>query len=70
VIHCAAATKVDWCKDHPELAVRINVHASSFLAEVADGLDPGFLYISTDSVFDGERGNYSETIHQIPSQRV
>ena len=32
VIHCAAATNVDWCEDHPEQAHRINTLASSFLA--------------------------------------
>src|SRR5271167_317957 len=35
IIHCAAATNVDWCEDHPELADQVNVEASSFLAEVA-----------------------------------
>jgi dTDP-4-dehydrorhamnose reductase len=61
IIHCAAATSVDWCEDHPELADQVNVQASSFLAEVAQELNARFIYISTDSVFDGKRGNYSET---------
>jgi len=66
IIHCAAATGVDWCEDHPEQAERVNVQASSFLAEVAQELDAHFIYISTDSVFDGQRGNYSETDQPAP----
>jgi len=66
IIHCAAATSVDWCEDHPELAEQVNVQASSFLAEVAQELNARFVYISTDSVFDGKRGNYSETDQPAP----
>ncbi len=66
IVHCAAATSVDWCEDHPELADQINVQASSFLAEVADELNARFLYISTDSVFDGKLGNYSENDSPAP----
>jgi dTDP-4-dehydrorhamnose reductase len=60
VIHCAAATNVDWCEDHVEQAHRINVCASSFLAELAREINARFVYVSTDSIFDGEKGNYSE----------
>jgi dTDP-4-dehydrorhamnose reductase len=60
VIHCAAATNVDWCEDHAEQAHQLNVRVSSFLAELAREINAGFVYVSTDSVFDGEKGNYSE----------
>lgn len=66
IIHCAAATGVDWCEDHPEQAEQVNVQATSFLAEVAQELNARFLYISTDSVFDGKRGNYSEVDEPAP----
>jgi dTDP-4-dehydrorhamnose reductase len=66
IVHCAAATAVDWCEDHPELAEQVNVQASSFLAEVAQELNARFVYISTDSVFDGTRGNYSEIDQPAP----
>ena len=66
IIHCAAATNVDWCEEHPKEAEQINVQASSFLAEVAQELNAGFVYISTDSVFDGKHGNYSETDQPLP----
>ena len=66
IIHCAAATGVDWCEDHPEQAEQVNVQASSFLAEVAQELEARLIYISTDSVFDGKRGIYSETDQPAP----
>jgi len=66
IIHCAAATGVDWCEDHPALAEQVNVQASSFLAEIAQERNARFVYISTDSVFDGKRGNYSETDQPDP----
>jgi len=66
IVHCAAATGVDWCEDHPEQAEQVNVQASSFLAEIAQELNARFVYISTDSVFDGKRGNYSETDQPAP----
>lgn len=60
IIHCAAATNVDWCEDHPHEAEKINAHASGVLAEIACELGAQFVYISTDSVFNGERGCYGE----------
>jgi dTDP-4-dehydrorhamnose reductase len=61
IVHCAAATDVDWCEDNPEETQAINVQASAILAETASTLNARFVYVSTDSVFDGKRGNYAET---------
>jgi len=61
IIHCAAATNVDWCQEHREAAQAINVAASGRLAEIAALARTRMLYVSTDSVFDGEAGHYSET---------
>jgi|SRR5208282_879967 len=66
IVHCAAATGVDWCEDHPTQAEAINVQASAVLAETAATLNARFVYISTDSVFDGSRGNYIETDEPAP----
>ena len=66
IIHCAAATSVDWCEDHRHEAEMINVHASAHLAETAGDLNANFVYISTDAVFDGRQGNYSETDDPSP----
>jgi len=60
VVHCAALTNVDWCEQHPYETYEINTEASRNLARAADRVGSRFIYISTDSVFDGSRGNYSE----------
>ena len=61
VLHAAAEVRVDWCEDHPDQAARINAYASGVLAEAASQSGASFLYVSTDSVFDGARGGYRET---------
>jgi dTDP-4-dehydrorhamnose reductase len=66
IVHCAAATNVDWCEDHPAEAARINVETSAFLAELAQELNARMIYVSTDSVFEGNQGNYSETDEPAP----
>jgi dTDP-4-dehydrorhamnose reductase len=66
IIHCAAATNPDWCESHPEETERTNVGASALLAETAHELNARIIYISTDSVFDGRRGNYSESDQPEP----
>jgi dTDP-4-dehydrorhamnose reductase len=66
IIHCAAVTNVDWCEDHPSETEQVNVQAASVLAETAAQLNARFVYISTDAVFDGEWGNYSESDSAAP----
>jgi dTDP-4-dehydrorhamnose reductase len=66
VVHCAAATDVDHCEDHPDEAYRLNVTAVAAIAEITARSGVRLLYVSTDSVFDGERGRYSETDTPAP----
>lgn len=60
LIHCAAMANIDDCEKEPELAARINGELPGRLANLA--MKKGFqmVHISTDAVFDGVRGNYSE----------
>lgn len=66
IVHCAAATDVEWCEKHPELAKVINEDATVFLAKKAIELNAKFVFTSTDSVFDGKSGNYSESDAPCP----
>ncbi len=66
IIHCAAATNIDWCESHPEETETMNVGTSALLAEMAVALNARLIYISTDAVFDGRQGNYSETDQPAP----
>mgnify|MGYP001277006363 CR=1 FL=1 len=58
VIHTAAMTNVDQCQEYPEQAHQSNVMATRNVAASAPGAH--IIYISTDFVFDGARGNYTE----------
>ncbi len=60
IIHCAALTNIDVCEDDPEQAYRENVLASRNIAELANQAGAYLIHISTDAVFDGKKGNYSE----------
>jgi len=66
IVHCAAATSVDWCEDNPKRAEAINVQAAAVLAETAATLNARLVYVSTDSVFDGTKGDYAETDEPAP----
>lgn len=61
VLHCAALANVDQAERQPVLAQRINAEVPGELAEVCARLGLRMLHISTDSVFDGLRGNYTES---------
>jgi UDP-4-amino-4,6-dideoxy-N-acetyl-beta-L-altrosamine transaminase/dTDP-4-dehydrorhamnose reductase len=61
VIHCGGATNVDWCEKHPEETWQINVDATAHLATLLRRIKAGLIYISSDSVFDGKKGNYATT---------
>ena len=66
IVHCAAATNVEWCEKNPELAKRINEDATEFLANKSAEIGAKFVYTSTDSVFDGLAGNYTESAKPGP----
>jgi dTDP-4-dehydrorhamnose reductase len=60
IIHCAALTNVDYCESHPNVAYDQNVLASVNIAEAAQEMGAYLMHISTDSVFDGTKGDYKE----------
>jgi dTDP-4-dehydrorhamnose reductase len=60
IVHCAALTNVDWCETNRDETWRVNVEVPRQLAATAREVGSGLVYISTDSVFDGKIGNYSE----------
>lgn len=69
IIHCAAATDVEWCETHPDECMRINAEASGELAAVARELGARLVYISTDAVFDGTAGGRREDDPYAPINR-
>ncbi|GAB4234953.1 MAG: dTDP-4-dehydrorhamnose reductase [Acidobacteriota bacterium] len=59
VVHAAALTNPDECERKPALAQRVNVEATGRLLE-ALAPTARVVYISTDLVFDGTCGRYTE----------
>jgi dTDP-4-dehydrorhamnose reductase len=60
VIHAAAmATVAECCRDQ-ERAQQVNTRATAVLAELAEQATARILFVSTDLVFDGEKGSYRE----------
>ena len=57
IIHLAAMTDVEECEKNPKKAKEININGTKNFCENFEGY---FVYISTDYVFDGKNGPYSE----------
>ncbi|MEM3630612.1 MAG: dTDP-4-dehydrorhamnose reductase [Nitrososphaerota archaeon] len=60
IFHCAALTDVDKCEINKEIAKRININGTKFIAKIAKKTNSYLIYISTDYVFDGSKGMYKE----------
>lgn len=66
ILHAAALASHEECERQPELAFTINSDASSGIAQAAKECGSTMIYLSTDAVFSGETGNYSETAQPNP----
>jgi dTDP-4-dehydrorhamnose reductase len=66
IVHCAAMTEVDRCEEYPQEAQITNAWLPGTLAKTAAQVGARLLYISTDAIFDGLRGDYSESDEPNP----
>lgn len=57
VINCAAFTDVDGCENAPRKAAEVNTYGVYILAQAFAGK---LIHISTDYIFDGRNGPYTE----------
>jgi dTDP-4-dehydrorhamnose reductase len=64
IIHCAALSRSPDCQRDPVLARRLNVETTALLADMAR--DIALVFFSTDLVFDGLQGAYTETAPTRP----
>jgi dTDP-4-dehydrorhamnose reductase len=60
VLHAGAMARIADCHRHPDLARHVNTEATALLADLAAEAGARLLLVSTDLVFDGERGGYRE----------
>ena len=66
LVHLAAMTDVDGCERHPETAFRVNRDGAAHVAKACGQCGAGMVYLSTDYVFDGRTGPYTETDEPRP----
>jgi len=66
VVHTAAETNVDKCERDKVWACRVNVEGTRNVAEGCMKIGVKLIYVSTDYVFDGEKGLYSEDDNPSP----
>lgn len=61
ILHAAAMTSNREVEADPERAKKINIEGTANLVRACDGTRIRFVYLSTDYVYKGDRGNYAET---------
>lgn len=66
VIHGAAMTDVDKCEVQKDDCWAQNVHAVEYMVEACQAVGAFLLHVSTDFIFDGTAGPYSETAEANP----
>ncbi|MCS7013818.1 MAG: SDR family oxidoreductase [Chloroherpetonaceae bacterium] len=66
IIHTAAMSDPVACEWQRDAATVQNILVTRLLARLAEHFGARFIFISTDLVFDGEKGNYQETDTRRP----
>ena len=66
IVNAAAFTNVDLSEIERETAWKVNVKGVEYLAEAARVLDSHLIHISSDYIFDGTNGPYSENAKPHP----
>ena len=67
VVNAAAYTDVDGCEANKEKCWRVNVEGVENITRVARLINSKLIHISTDYVFDGKNGPYSEEHQPSPT---
>ena len=67
VLHLAAYTDVAKAEQQKELCWKVNVEGTRNVARAVNQIGARMVHISSDYVFDGERGNYLESDTPNPS---
>jgi len=60
VFLCSAMPHVDACEEKPALTRKVNVEGAAKTAAACASRGARLVFVSTDYVFDGEKGNYTE----------
>lgn len=66
IIHAAAFSDSNYCQLNRELSFAVNVEATKNIAGICSDYNIPMVFTSTDLVFDGTQGMYSETDKKNP----
>ncbi len=61
IVHCGALTWVDYCEEHEEESRTKTVESTVNAITLAKKFGAKLVYLSTDYVFDGKKGFYTES---------
>ena len=67
ILHAAAITNNRDIEANPAAALDVNIKGTANLAQVCIGTRIRLVFLSTDYVYKGEKGNYAETDELLPS---
>jgi dTDP-4-dehydrorhamnose reductase len=65
IMNCAASTDLDRIENNPKNAFDVNAYGSQIISKISKKYSKRLIHISTDSVFDGDKGRYKE--NDIPN---
>jgi len=61
IIHCASLTDVDFCEMNREITDMVNVKGTKIVVESITKRNTKLVYISSESVYDGGKGDFRES---------
>ena len=67
IINCAGRNDIDFLEKNPEKAKLVNAISPEVIAKKCEEYNSRLIHISTDSIFDGEKGMYNE--NDIPNPK-
>ncbi|MDP6994428.1 MAG: sugar nucleotide-binding protein, partial [Woeseiaceae bacterium] len=67
ILHAAAVTDNREIETDPQDAIAVNIKGTANIASACLGTRIRLVYLSTDYVYGGERGNYAETDEVLPT---
>ena len=69
IINTAAMTNVDACEHDPAGCTKLNIDAVATLVALCEEFDTHLIHLSTDFIFDGKEGPYTEQARPNPLSR-
>ncbi len=61
ILHCASLTDLDYCENNKKETEKVNVEGTQNISSACSNQDTKLIYISTDAVYDGKKGDYTES---------